>query len=39
VTVGTGERKWQVDFVTSGGYQDVAVEGLVPVWEPAVALP
>lgn len=39
VDVGTGQRKWQLDFVTSGGYQDVAVEGLVTVYDPAVTLP
>lgn len=39
VDVGTGTRKWQLDFATSGGYQDVAVEGTVPVWTPATPLP
>lgn len=34
-----GKRKFQLDFVTSGGYQDVAVEGFVVVYDPAVSLP
>lgn len=39
VDVGTGLRKFSLDFVSSGGYQDVLVDGTVPVYSPFVALP
>lgn len=34
-----GDRSWQLDFVSSGGYQDVLVDGTVFVFSPYAALP
>lgn len=39
VDAGNGMRPYQLDFVTSGGYQDILEDGLVPVYSPAVVLP
>ena len=39
VDVGNGQRPYQLDFASSGGYQDILESGLVQILEPAVALP
>jgi len=39
VTAGNGQLAYQLDFVSSGGYQDVIESGLVRIIEPAVVLP
>jgi hypothetical protein len=39
VDPGGGIRPYQLDFVSSGGYQDIIEDGTVAVYTPAVVLP